>query len=78
MEAWKSRGFLSVILFGKLYKFQNIDNNMKNIEDKVKGAKPAKETLKDFYRMMELIKQYPVKPIYIPKPSPPWRIPRPY
>jgi hypothetical protein len=53
---------------------------MNTIDEKVRDIsrwRKAQENLDDFYKMMELIKQYPVNPME-PAPSPQWTIPEPY
>jgi len=54
---------------------------MNTIDEKVRDTpkwRKAQENLNEFYKKMELVKQYPVKPMELPPSSPPWTIPKPY
>ena len=54
---------------------------MQTIEQKIHDCqrwKEAKETLDNFNEMMELIKEYLIKPMEQSPPSPPYTIPGPH
>jgi len=53
---------------------------MKTIEEKLEDSqrwKNAQANLANFEKMMELVRQYPIKPMFQPL-SPPYTIPEPY
>ena len=50
---------------------------MKTIEAKLEDSqrwKKAQENLANFEEMMKLVRQYPIKPMQSPPPSPPYTI----